>query len=188
MGGYFEDHSNIFPQPESVKGCDFNPLPYFLVGDKIFQLKTWLMRPYPGKLAEQERLFNYHLSRARRVFENCFSILAARWRIFSTPIEESVVNAERYTLACIALHNYLHQTNNQSYCPNSFVDCEYSTGNIKEGEWRKIVMERNGALAILPNVCGSCYKDDAVNMCCCLMRYLNGEGWVDWQLNHVRRT
>ena len=114
MGGYFEDHSNNIPQPESVEGCDFDPLPYFLVGDEIFPLKTWLMRPYPGTLAEQERDFNYRLS--RRLIQNCFGILAARWRIFSAPIEPSVANAERYTLACIALHNYLSQTNNPSYC------------------------------------------------------------------------
>ena len=188
VGGYFEDHSNNIPQPESVEGCDFDPLPYFLVEDEIFPLKAWLMRPYPGKLVEQERVFNYRLSRARRVIENCFSILAARWRILSTPIEASVVNAERYTLACISLHNYLRQTNNPFYCPNSFVDCEDSTGDIKEGEWRKIVTERNGALANLSNVGGSHYKEDKFNMCCCLMRYLNGEGRVDWQLNHVRRT
>ena len=47
-------------------------------------------------------------------------------------------------------------------------------------------MERNGALANLPNVRGSRYKDDAVSVHCFLMRYLNGEGRVDWQLNHVR--
>ena len=70
VGGYFEDHSNNIPQPESVKGCDFEPLPYFLEGNEIFLLKTWLMRPYPGKLAEQERLFNYRLSRARRKYTN----------------------------------------------------------------------------------------------------------------------
>ena len=29
MGGYFEDHSNNIPQPEPVKACDFDPLPYF---------------------------------------------------------------------------------------------------------------------------------------------------------------
>ena len=114
-----------------------------------------------------------------------FGILAARWRIFSTPIEASVVNAERHTLACIALHNYLRQTNNPFYCPNSFVDLKDSTGDIKEGEWRKIVTEGNGALANLPKVRTSRYKDDAVNMRCCLTRYLNGEGRVDWQLNRV---
>ena len=127
VGGYFEDHSNNIPQPKSVEGCDFDPLPYFLVGDEIFLLKTWLMWPYPGKLGDQKRVFNYLLPRARRVVENCFSILTARWRIFSTPIEAFVVNAEKYTVGCIALHNYLCQTNNLSYCPNSFVDCQDST-------------------------------------------------------------
>ena len=142
------------------------------------------MRPYPGELAEQERVFNYCFSRAKRVIENCIGILAERWRVFSTPIEAP----ERYTLACIALHNYLRQTNNQFYCPNSFADSEDSTGYIKEGDWRKIFTERNGALANLPNVHGSRYKDDAANMCCCLMRYLNREERVDWWLNLVRQT
>ena len=49
-------------------------------------------------------------------------------------------------------------------------------------------MENKGALVNLHNVRGSRYKDDAVNMHCCLMRYLKGEGRVDWKLNHVRRT
>ena len=178
LGGYFEVPSNNILQPESVEECAFDPLPYFLVRDEIFLLKTGLMRSYPGKLAEQKRVFNYHLSWARRVIENFFSILATRWMIFSTRIETSVVNAERYTLACIYLHNYLRQTNNPSSCPNSFVDCEGSTGDIKEEEWRKIVMERNGALANVPHARDSCYKDDAVNMRCCLMTYLNGEGRV----------
>ena len=144
-------------QPESVEGCDFDPLPCFLVRDEIFPLKTWLMQPYLGKLGQQGIVFNYHLLRARRIIENCFGILAARWRIFS-PLEASVINAERYRLACIALHNNLRQTNNPSYCPNSFVECEDSTGDEKEGEWRKINTERNGALANLLNVRVSCYK------------------------------
>ena len=118
-------------QPESVEGCDFDPLPCFLVRDEIFPLKTWLMQPYLGKLGQQGIVFNYHLLRARRIIENCFGILAARWRIFS-PLEASVINAERYRLACIALHNNLRQTNNPSYCPNSFVDCEDSTGMKKK--------------------------------------------------------
>ena len=118
MGEYFEDRLNNIPQPESVERCDFDPLPYFLVVDEIFPLKTLLMRQYPGKLVEQERVFNYGLSKARGVTENCFDIPVAKWRIFSTPIEASELKAERYTLTCIALHNYLRQTNNPSYCLN----------------------------------------------------------------------
>ena len=95
------------------------------------------------------------------------------------PYESSVVNAKRYILTYVALHNYLRQTNKPSCFANSFVDCENGTRDMKEGEWRKIVTERNSALANLLNVRGSRYKDDAVTMCSRLMRYLNGVGQVD---------
>ena len=52
------------------------PLPYSLVGVEIFLLKIWFM--WPDKLVEQERVFNYCLSSARRVIANCFVIPAAR--------------------------------------------------------------------------------------------------------------
>ena len=45
-------------------------LPYVLVSDRTFGLKTWLMKLYPGKdLNEEQKLFNYRLSRARRTIE-----------------------------------------------------------------------------------------------------------------------
>lgn len=56
---------NIFP------GCGLPQLPFYLVGDEIFALKPWLLRPYPGKnIEEEESIFNYRLSRARGVIEN----------------------------------------------------------------------------------------------------------------------
>ena len=56
-----ESDSLAIPMPETYESCNFDPLPYFLVGDEIFPLKTWLMRPFPGKLNEQQRVFNYRL-------------------------------------------------------------------------------------------------------------------------------
>ena len=70
------------------------------------------MRPFPGKLTELQRSFDYRLSRARRTIENAFSILAARWRIFHTPMRANIEYAENYTLACLALHNSLRLTEN----------------------------------------------------------------------------
>ena len=50
-----------------------------MVGDEIFQLKDYLMRPYPGirsgKLPINQTVFNYRLSRARRVIENSLAFL-----------------------------------------------------------------------------------------------------------------
>ena len=91
-------------------------LPYYMVGDEIFQLKDYLMRPYPGtksgKLPVDQAVFNYRLSRARRVIENCFGILVARWRLFRRPIRADTENVTSYILAAVALHNYLQQTEN----------------------------------------------------------------------------
>ena len=60
------------PEAEYLEGCNFDPLPYFLIGDEISLLRTWLMRPIPGKLSLAEQILNYRLSKARRVIENTF--------------------------------------------------------------------------------------------------------------------
>lgn len=95
------------------------------------------MRPFPGKMTEKYRVFNYRLSRARRVIENCFGILVARRWIISSLIETSMENAEKYTLACIAMNNYLRLTYNPNYCPNLFVDCTDGTENYKRRGMKK---------------------------------------------------
>ena len=157
--------SNSFKVPDASKHDSLELLPYHLVGDEIFPLKTWLMRPYPGQLSEEQRIFNYRLSRARRTIENTFGILAARWRLFHKPIRSTVANAEKYTLACVALHNYLRLTDNAAYCPAGFVDSTDDSGVTKEGDWRTHLNEQppNGLVDIRP-VRGSRYSQEAVSM------------------------
>ena len=86
--------------------------------------------------AEDKAVFNYRLSRARRIIENSFGILANRWRIFRQPIIAKPERAVIYTKAAIALHNYLRTTESSVYCPPGFVDAEDGTGNIVNGSWR----------------------------------------------------
>lgn len=87
--------------------------------------------------SEDKAIFNYRLSRARRIIENSFGILAARWRIFRRPIIASPERIEVYTKAAIALHNYLRTTESSVYCPPGFVDGEDGGGNIVQGNWRE---------------------------------------------------
>jgi hypothetical protein len=59
--------------------------PFVIVGDEAFPLKTYLMRPYPGRQSSGNDFMTYYnnrLSRARRVPENAFGILAPKFRIF----------------------------------------------------------------------------------------------------------
>ena len=116
-----------------------------------------MMRPYPGRylpginniylcgfiefiiflICRRQSNFNYRLSRARRVIENTFGILAARWRIFRRPILADPVNAIAYTKAAIVLHNYLRTHESLNYCPPGFVDGEDGSGNLVQGTWRE---------------------------------------------------
>jgi hypothetical protein len=54
------------------------------------------MKPYPGRQpTEFWKLFNYHLSRDRRVAESAIGIFVGKWRILNNPIETSPNMADR---------------------------------------------------------------------------------------------
>ena len=68
------------PPPTSLPNYPANgPVPYCIVADEAFPLTPTIMGPFPrtGRqiLQDDERIFNYRLSRARRIVENAFDIL-----------------------------------------------------------------------------------------------------------------
>ena len=95
------------------------------VGNEIFSLKIWPMRPLPGKRDGNQQIFNCRLSCVT------FAILAARWRIFCIPIRACIEHVEKYRLA---LHNYLRWAVNVTYCPFGFVDSFDSSGKLNYSE------------------------------------------------------
>ncbi|CAB3989267.1 Hypothetical predicted protein [Paramuricea clavata] len=116
--------NNLLNLPDSEKitsNCDID-LPYVLLGDDAFGLKTFMMKPYPGATSDiSQRIFNYRLSRGRRTIENTFRILASRFRVFRRPINCHVDCVIEITKAAIALHNFLISSRSpreiHSYCP-----------------------------------------------------------------------
>ena len=188
MGKAFEDGSLNFPKSANLPGCPIQLLHYFLVGDEIFALKPYLLRPYPGKnIVEENSTFNYRLSGARRVIENAFGIMAARWRIFRSPIQAKVETVEKITKAAVCLHNYLRQTEGAVYCPTGFVDSFDSSGKILPGYWRSVVKDDNrGAFSDLSLPRGSRYSSTAMQVREAKKSYVNSEeGAVSWQLGDL---
>ena len=60
-----------------------------------------------GSPHKPNKIFNYRLSRAGRVVENAFGILAARWRCFRRYLEVQPEFVDKIVLASCCLHNML---------------------------------------------------------------------------------
>lgn len=96
-----------------------------IVADDAFPLKPYLMKPYARQnLTMEQKIFNYRLSRARRISENAFGILVAKFRIFERPIALSSAKATSVVKATTALHNWLRKTSGSSYINQGLVDME----------------------------------------------------------------
>jgi hypothetical protein len=81
--------SNNFNLPNAKKlPLSDMELPFVILGDEAYPLLSYLMRPSPRRwLTESWSLFNYRLSRGRRVVESTFGILAGKWGILKKPVK-----------------------------------------------------------------------------------------------------
>lgn len=148
-------------------------LPFVIVGDEAFPLETYILRPYPrDRLTLARRVFNYRLSRARRVSENAFGILVQQWRVFQRPFQCKLELVDKITKACLVLHNYLRK----------------DIRGASLGEEEEVADLTDSALAELPRLSKSRYKlltrQNRDKFAECFM--LPG-GSVPWQLGVVNR-
>lgn len=136
------------PEPKPLPNTPDSEYPHFFVGDGAFPLQTNLLRPYAElrkrDFYRSEKIFNYRLSRARRVIENAFGILVSRWRIFRKPIVADRHTVELIVKACVCLHNFLKLSAEDSnkYCPPTFIDTENQNHQIIPGDWRREVEDK----------------------------------------------
>lgn len=83
-----------------------------------------------------QRVYNYRLSRSRRIIENVFGIMLARFRVLRKPIHLDAEKTKKVTLACCVLHNYLMTTNKNLYAPAKSFDHNNEKGEFVPGTWR----------------------------------------------------
>ncbi|XP_036146646.1 protein ANTAGONIST OF LIKE HETEROCHROMATIN PROTEIN 1-like [Monomorium pharaonis] len=137
FGKCMETETLPLPPPKALPDTD-TYLPAVFVSDAAFPLLKNLMRPYSGaNLSPEKIIFNYCLSRARRVIKNAFGVLSARWRIFQRPIVASLSTVDRIVKSCVVLHNWLRDADlkvlpgQRRYIPVGFIDVEDRYGNIE---------------------------------------------------------
>lgn len=188
------------PPPELMPFSD-RVMPYVIVGDEAFPLMQNLMRPYPGRgsgnLPLSSMIFNYRfdyellfcskqdrsidfvlsrLSRARRVIENAFGILAARWEIFQHEMKATPESVALYTNACLVLHNMLI-TRNPHYVIPEFTDREISQTTSRDRVVHLDGLDR-------PRV-GRRFARGALHVRGEFTEFFVNEGSVPWQLAMV---
>ena len=93
------------------------------------------MRPFSRRnLANDERIFNYRLSRAIRVVENAFGILANRFRCLLSVTNQKPDTVHDIELACICLHNIMRVRYPGDQ--NLLMDQEDDDHQVILGNWR----------------------------------------------------
>lgn len=150
----------------------------FFVGDDAFPLKTYLLKPYSHRcLTYDEKIFNYRLSRARRIVENAFGILASRFRIFHKPISTRLEVTDKIIHTACTLHNWLRMTSGITYLGSGTVDIEdENTGEIYEGIWR-----REFSMPSISNTGSNHSTRQARKLRERYTHYFTHEGAVPWQ-------
>lgn len=130
------------PENTAIGGID---LPFVFVGDDAFPLTERILKPFTpprgGRLTDEEKIFNYRLSRARRCIENSFGILTAKFICLARPLLCSPERAQKIVATCCVLHNHFCTTNKNSYCPPHFTDSYDGNGHLIEGAWRRDVTD-----------------------------------------------
>lgn len=130
-----EDKTIDFPEPQPLPGEKDEDVPYFIIGDDAFALRTYMMKPYSARqLTHQQKVFNYRLSRARRIVENAFGILAQRFQCLLTTMRQTPEHVTAIVIACCCLHNIL--INDNPNLARGMVDEEDEDHDIVPGSWR----------------------------------------------------
>lgn len=166
-----------FPMEKPLDGREKN-VSYFFVGDEAFGLSNTIMKPFSGIHGKRsmERIFNYRLSRARRVVENVFGILSAVFRILRKPMLLEPSKAALVVLTVAHLHNFLRRntTSRSLYTPSGTFD------EGTESDYRTKNNEPNTSLIPIRNLPRKS-SINAQEMRNEIADFFQNEGRVDWQ-------
>lgn len=109
------------PAPEPLPG-DNVEMPFVFVSDDAFPLMENIMKPFSHKTLDKEQIiFNYRLSRAQRIVENTFGILASRFRVLLTTINLPPEKVTTIVTACCYLQKFLRRKRQTVYLAGALI-------------------------------------------------------------------
>ncbi|XP_064122503.1 putative nuclease HARBI1 [Macrobrachium nipponense] len=156
------------PDPVIIRYSN-RTLPFALVDDDAFAMRPNFLKPFSHTTGKkEEQVFNYRLSRSRRIVESTFGILASKFRIFHSPLNLDAENAVSVVKACCMLHNFLRRErgNRNNRACNILFDTQLK--EEMEKAFTPLAIERRHIT----------YEAKEVRNL--YLTYFNQEGWVDW--------
>ncbi|XP_050506192.1 uncharacterized protein LOC126884296 [Diabrotica virgifera virgifera] len=173
------------PELEPLPGRT-KAVPFVFLGDDAFPLSPNLLKPYPGtqEKGSSKRIFNYRLSRARRISEMVFGIMSARFRVLRKPMLLEPDRVELVVAACVYLHNFLRSSlhSRKSYSPPGTFDSEdKDTGERIPGSWRNEI--NNNMFASLQKQARNSTLEAKQVRDEFAQYFMSPEGMVPWQNN-----
>ena len=140
------------------------------------------MKPFPHRgLTKEERIFNYSLSRDRRIVENAFGIILNQFQCLLTTMSLQPKRVESVTLACCSLHNLLRDKRPHAILGNADSEDPRTHEHIP-GAWQK----HNEPLEGLQVHTQQRGPLPAKEICQYLKEYYNSSaGSVPWQDNMI---
>ena len=110
---------------------------FVIVGDEAFALSQHVLRKYPSRnLDVAGRIYNYRLTRARRMVECAFGVLCNKWRIFHRAIDVRPDFCYVIVKTCCVLHSFVRQRDGLQFqdtlyeCPLESVKAVGTAGNV----------------------------------------------------------
>lgn len=162
------------PAPEDNIG----KMNFVFVADDAFALLENVLKPFPMRnLTREQRIFNYRLSRARRVVENAFGIMANRFRIFLTTINLAIYKVNKLVLCCCVLHNFLRRHAARYISTHQFDEDPARTGNTSGGQEHELLDAMTPIGMGRSGLATQNARQNRLNY----MHYFNGVGAVEWQ-------
>ena len=156
---------------------------YTIAADDAFPLRPDMMKSFrqADLTLPQRKIFNYRLSRARRIVENAFGIMASR--ILYSHINLQPENIEKAVKGVCALHNFLIKHSKKSYAAQKCFyreDCDsgiiISEGYNTNSSTMENLKRRNQGNTVNR---AKIVREDFINYFC-------QEGRVRWQVNHIK--